>query len=351
MDNVVYQKGLGSLRDKSLRVSKLAEALSPLIGADLNIVSRAAALGRTDLLTDMVGEFPELQGRMGYYYALHDGEPEAVAAAIEEQYLPRQAGDRLPTTPAGQALSIADRLDTLAGIFCLGKRPTGNKDPFSLRRQALGLVRILIEGEIDADLPKFLATAVALQPSQQDDTDVAHELYEFIVGRMRAWYLDGQASDFASGDITGEMFEAVRKREPASPLDFHQRLAAVQSFMGLDSAVSLAAANKRIANILKKADTNDAQQIDESLFDIQEEKLLYAAVVTLKPEHQADLANRNYSAVLQRLADLRAPVDGYFEQVMVMDEDEKKRSNRLAQLGQLRNLFLDVADLSCIQAP
>jgi glycyl-tRNA synthetase beta chain len=351
LDNVVYQKGLGSLRDKSLRVNKLALELAKAVGADTDTVTRAANLARTDLLTDMVGEFPELQGRMGYYYALHDGEPDAVATAIEEQYLPRHAGDRLPTTPAGQALSIADRLDTLAGIFCLGKKPTGNKDPFSLRRQALGLVRILVESEIDADLPALLTRAVALQPIQPDATDVAQLLYEFVTDRMRAWYLDGQSSDFARGDITAEMFAAVRNRAPASPLDFHQRLAAVHSFMSLESAVSLAAANKRIANILKKADTGDEQPIDESLFDIQEEKLLFAAVAALTPQHHADLANRNYRGVLQRLADLRAPVDGYFEQVMVMDEDEQKRNNRLAQLGQLRNLFLDVADLSCIQAP
>jgi glycyl-tRNA synthetase beta chain len=350
LDNVVYQKGLGSLRDKSARVSKLANMLVASVDADANIVSRAAELARTDLLTDMVGEFPELQGRMGYYYALHDGEPEAVAIAIEEQYLPRQAGDRLPASPAGQILSLADRLDTLAGIFCLGKRPSGNKDPFSLRRQALGLVRILVEGGVDINLPELLSAAVALQPEQPADDDVASALYEFIVDRMRAWYLDGQSNDFAKGDITPEMFESVRSRSPSSPLDFHQRLAAVQHFMGLESATSLAAANKRIANILKKSAQHAELNVDESLFDIQEEKLLYAAVTALQPDHQTDLANRNYSSVLQRLADLRTPVDGYFDQVMVMDEDEKKRANRLAQLGQLRSLFLDVADISCIQA-
>ena len=219
-----------------------------------------------------------------------------------------------------------------------------------LRRQALGLVRILIEGRVDIDLPVLLAEAVALQPEQQDSADVAGELYEFIVDRMRAWYLDGQSSDFVRGDITAEMFESVRNRAPSSPLDFHQRLTAVQHFMGLESAASLAAANKRIANILKKSELQSSLDIDESLFDIQEEKLLYAAVTALQPDHQADLANRNYSQVLQRLADLRKPVDGYFDQVMVMDEDAQKRTNRLAQLGQLRSLFLDVADISCIQA-
>lgn len=348
---VVYQKGLGSLQDKSARVGKLAIAVAPLVNANMAEVERAAALARTDLLTDMVGEFPNLQGRMGYYYATNDGEPEAVAVAIEEQYLPRQAGDRLPATPVGQALSLADRFDTLAGIFALGKRPTGNKDPFSLRRQALGIVRILIESGIDADLPVLLQAAAKLQPIDTQENELGNDLYEFILDRMRAWYLDGQAPGFAKGDITPEMFEAVRNRAPSSLLDFHQRLGAVQRFMSLESAVSLAAANKRIANILRKSELDVEQAVNESLFDADEEKQLHAAVVALVPEHESDLANRNYESALQRLAALREPVDGYFDRVMVMAEDEEVRANRLAQLGQLRSLFLDVADISCIQAP
>jgi glycyl-tRNA synthetase beta chain len=347
--DVVYQKGLGSLRDKSERVGKLAIAVAPLVNADMDHVARAAALARTDLLTDMVAEFPNLQGRMGFYYAQNDGEPESVAIAIEEQYLPRQAGDRLPATPAGQALSIADRLDTLAGIFALGKRPSGNKDPFSLRRQALGVVRILIEGAVDADLPVLLQAAAKLQPVESKENEIGRELYDFILDRMRAWYLDGQAPGFVKGDITAEMFAAVRSREPASLLDFHQRLGAVQRFMTLDSAISLAAANKRIANILKKAKSAGSSEVNTALFDADEEKQLHAALVALVPEHESDLANRNYEAALQRLAALREPVDGYFDQVMVMADDDKLRANRLAQLGQIRSLFLDVADISCIQ--
>lgn len=346
--NVVYQKGLGSLKDKSARVGELAAAIAPLVQAHADDVARAAALARTDLLTDMVGEFPNLQGRMGYYYATHDGEADAVAVAIEEQYLPRQAGDRLPATPAGQALSLADRLDTLAGVFCLGKKPSGNKDPFSLRRQALGLVRILVESDIDADLPALLEQAVALQPAQAEG-DVAAELYDFITDRMRAYYLDGLAPGFGKGDITAEIFEAVRRRRPASPLDFKQRLTAVYNFSRLDAAESLAAANKRIANILKKADSNGAATIDTGLFDADEESRLNAAVAALLPEHAADLASRNYEAALTRLAGLRESVDGYFDAVMVMADDAKVRDNRLAQLGQLRNLFLDVADISGLQ--
>jgi glycyl-tRNA synthetase beta chain len=347
LDAVVYQRGLGSLHDKTERVAKLAAAIAPLTGADSATADRAARLARTDLLTDMVGEFPELQGRMGYYYALNDGEAEAVAQAIEEQYLPRHAGDRLPATTAGKTLSLADRLDTLAGIFCLGKKPSGNKDPFSLRRQALGIVRILIESGVDLDLRSLLEQAVAAQPVQTEG--VAELLYEFILDRMRAWYLDGQSPDFAKGDISAEMFESVRSRAPASPLDFHQRLSAVQRFMALDSAVSLAAANKRIANILKKAKDTSSPAINAALFDAQEEKQLHAAVAALLPDHQTDLANRDYENVLKRLVELREPVDGYFDQVMVMTENEQLRANRLAQLGQLRELFLDVADISFIQ--
>lgn len=348
LHRVVYQKGLGSLHEKSARVAALAAQLAPALQADAKATERAAGLARTDLLTAMVGEFPVLQGRMGYYYATHDGEPEAVATAIEEQYLPRHAGDRLPATPAGQALSLADRLDTLAGIFALGKRPSGNKDPFGLRRQALGVIRILIEQGIDIDLPALLRAAVELQPIESADPATASELYNFIIERMRAWYLAGQAPGFAAGDISPEMFESVRSRSPASPLDFHERLRAVQRFMSLDAADSLAAANKRIANILKKNEEQADQSVDTKLFDEEAETQLHSAVTAVVSEHENDLAQRNYQAVLERLANLQQPVDGYFDEVMVMTDNPQQRSNRLAQLEQLRRLFLDVADISCI---
>ncbi|MDP6436255.1 MAG: glycine--tRNA ligase subunit beta [Gammaproteobacteria bacterium] len=348
---VVYQQGLGSLYDKSVRVAGMAQSTATLTSASGKEVARAALLARTDLLTNMVGEFPELQGRMGYYYANHDGEPANVAVALEEQYLPRHAGDRLPANPVGIALGLADRLDTLAGIFCLGKRPSGNKDPFGLRRQALGLVRILIEGGLDADLPTLIDRAIAVQPVEGVAADTSAELLAFVMERLRAWYVDGQAPGFAPGDVSVEMFESVLARAPASPLDFHQRLQAVQQFMHMDSAVSLAAANKRIANILKQAENIDSTTVDIQLFDAKEEQLLHEAVVAVLPGHKTDLAARNYESALQRLAELRDPVDGYFDQVMVMTEDTKLRSNRLAQLGQLRKLFLDVADISRIPTP
>lgn len=348
LKDVVYQKGLGTLHDKSRRVGQLAALLGSYFAVDLEQLERAAALARTDLLTAMVGEFPELQGRMGYYYARHDGEREEVAVAIDEQYLPRHAGDRLPATPVGQALSLADRLDTLAGIFALGQRPSGTKDPFGLRRQALGLVRVLVESAIEVDLPALLAAAVELQPVKDSGTAVAADLYDFIMERMRAWYLTGQAPDLRAGDITTEMFSAVLCRAPSSPVDLDRRLRAVQAFMTLDSAESLAAANKRIANILKKAGDIGPQLVVAELFEQPEEVSLHQAVDSILPALQADLRSRKYASVLQRLAGLRSPVDTYFDRVMVMADDSRLRNNRLAQLRQLRELFLDIADLSFI---
>jgi glycyl-tRNA synthetase beta chain len=296
----------------------------------------------------MVGEFPNLQGRMGYYYATQDGETSEVAIAIEEQYLPRHAGDRLPESAVGKALALADRLDTLAGIFSLGKKPTGNKDPFGLRRQALGLIRIIIEGGLDADLPELLSQAVALQPKNTDDLPAV--LQDFVMDRLRAWYTDGHAPDFAKGEISVDMFTAVLSRSPASLLDFHARLLAVHKFMTHEGAVSLAAANKRIANILKKQSTTSEKDVDANLFEADEEKRLHSAVAKLVTDHESDMQQRNYSSALERLALLRDPIDRYFDEVMVMTENNAQRENRLAQLGQLRKLFLDVADISQISA-
>ena len=349
LTEVVFQRGLGSLHDKSERVAALATRIAAKLGANPDAVSRAATLAKTDLLTQVVREFPSLQGRMGYYYALNDGEAPEVAVALEEQYLPRHGGDRLPETPVGWALSLADRLDTLAGIFALGKRPTGNKDPYALRRAALGLLRILIEMEIDLDLAAILREAVELQPLEKIDHDgLVDDLFAFIVERMRAYYLDGIAPALEPGAVSVEMFESVRAQAPASPLDFHQRLEAVRSFLELDESENLTIANKRIANILSSADAIAANTVDASLFESDEERALSDAISAVLPHHQADLEARNYTAMLHNLAALREPIDAFFDSVMVMAEDEAKRNNRLAQLSRLRELFLDVADLSCI---
>jgi glycyl-tRNA synthetase beta chain len=346
MKRVVYQQGLGTLHDKSARVSALALELARGLGASPPLVERAAWLCRTDLLTNMVGEFPELQGIMGSHYARQDGEPAEVAAAIAELYLPRHAGDALPATPCGRALALADRLDTLAGVFALGKRPSGNKDPFGLRRSALGLLRILIEDRLELDLPAALASAVQQQPKQVDDVPVlVASLHDFIIDRLRAWYLEGLAPGLSAGSVTPPMFEAVRARSPASPYDFHVRLLAVQQFMVRPEAESLAAANKRIANILKGV-ADAGQPVDPDRFTQAEEHALLDAIAHAEPGHQARIARRDYTAVLLELTALRAPVDAFFDAVLVMAEDQDERRNRLALLRRLRGLFLDVADLS-----
>ncbi|TDJ45838.1 MAG: glycine--tRNA ligase subunit beta [Gammaproteobacteria bacterium] len=347
--NVVFQKELGSLLDKSMRVAALARALAAQLGEDVADAGRAAELAKADLLTEMVGEFPELQGRIGRYYAELDGEKDTVARAIEEQYLPLQAGGALPASANGRILAIAERLDSLAGIFAAGHRPTGNKDPFSLRRAALATLRILIERKIEIDLVDYLATAIAAQPIDVDDsTALRDDLYNFMIDRLRGYLLDGQAPNLGPGTVSAEVFESVRVRAPASPLDFYQRIAAVCSFMQLDAADALAAANKRIANILKSADAEQNGRVEPALFAAAEEQHLYEVLQSLADAHAGNLARRDYEAVLLGLASLRTPIDAFFDNVMVMTDDVEQQRNRLVLLTELRRCFLDVADLSCI---
>lgn len=349
LQQVVFQKELGSLHDKSERVAALATDLATDLGEDVSLAARAAMLAKTDLLTAMVGEFPDLQGRIGYYYAGLDGEPEAVARAIEEQYLPVHAGGPLPNTPNGRIIALADRLDSLAGIFAVGKRPSGNKDPFGLRRAALGILRILIEQKIDLDLPAYIRSAVASQPIGIDDADaLVRDIFDFVLDRLRNYVLEGQAPELDKGTVSAEMFEAVRRRLPVSPLDFTQRLSAVRQFMRHDAAESLAAANKRISNILKSADADPDLGVDAALFVEKEEKALYAALQEISAAHAASLESRDYETALERLAALRTPVDSFFDGVMVMTDDVGQQQNRIALLTELRRRFLDVADLSCI---
>lgn len=349
LKQVLFQQDLGSLYEKSERVAKLAKQLASDFGEDEKAAQRAARLAKTDLLTEMVGEFPDLQGRIGQYYARADGEPEAIATAIEEQYLPRHAGDQLPTTRQGTVLALADRFDTLAGIFATGKRPSGNKDPFGLRRTALAVLRMLIEQEIDLDLDHYLHAAITAQPVKKTSADeLSAELFEFMIDRLKRYCLDGQSPRLGEGVVTPEIFEAVRSHRTPSPLDFHQRLLAVCRFMQMDSAESLAVANKRIANILKSATDKFDSAVDPELFEEDEERDLYAAVGELRQAHVRDLKGKKYTEVLERLATLREPVDKYFDTVMVMAEDPDQRRNRLSLMNQLRQLFLDVADLSGI---
>jgi len=298
-------------------------------------------LCKCDLLTGMVGEFPELQGVMGRYYAESDGEPAAVAGAIGEHYQPRFAGDELPTSIDGQMLAVADKLDTLAGVFSIGKKPSGNRDPFGLRRAALGIIRILVECGIDIDLQALIAEAVAAQPKgKADPADTTAEVSAYISDRLRRYFLDRDAG------LANASFDAVFARAPASLVDFDRRLAAVQAFISLDAAASLAAANKRIANILRQAGDDHGGSVDEKLLQDPAEKALFSALGSASEAVLPMLAEHQYTEALSALAALREPVDRFFDDVMVMADDESLKNNRLSLLGELRSLFLNVADIS-----
>ncbi|MGD8378252.1 MAG: glycine--tRNA ligase subunit beta [Gammaproteobacteria bacterium] len=342
LDRVVFQQKLGTLADKSRRVAALAGAIAERLGGEAGAARRAAELAKVDLVTDMVGEFPELQGTMGRYYALNDGEPAAVAEAIGEQYLPRFAGDRLPASNAGRALAIADKLDTVAGIFAVGQRPSGNKDPFALRRQALGILRIIIESELDLDLDELVGIAVggARALGTGGAADIESQVFDFFMDRLRTWYADA--------GVRADVFEAVLARRPTRPLDFDRRLTAVQAFLSLEAAESLAAANKRIANILRQAEEVGAAP-EPGRFVESAEKALYDAVEGLRGEVEASLGAADYAAALASLARLRPEVDAFFDQVMVMAEDESVRRNRLALLAGIYDLFGRTAELALLQ--
>ncbi|MCH7820509.1 MAG: glycine--tRNA ligase subunit beta [Proteobacteria bacterium] len=338
---VVYQRGLGSLFDKCARITKLARWIAAALDVDPDNVARAAALSKCDLLTGMVGEFPDLQGIMGRYYAAADGEPDAVADAIGQHYLPRFADDELPTSIDGQVLALADRLDTLAGIFSIGKKPSGNRDPFGLRRAALGIVRLLVECGLDLDLHAMIGAAVDEQPAgKTDKSEICDALYTFISERLRRYFLDRDSG------LATETFDAVLARRPSSLVDFERRLGAVQAFIALEPASSLAAANKRIANILKQAGDYEATAVNADLLSDPAEIELWSALEQARQIVQPMLENHEYTATLSALAALREPIDRFFDDVLVMAENEATRNNRLALLRELRALFLDVADIS-----
>lgn len=356
LKSVTYQQQLGSVWDKCVRVAELARVIANRSGVDAALATRAAALSKCDLMTRMVGEFPELQGVMGRYYANADGENADVATALDEFYRPRFAGDGIAQGRIAQVLATAERLDTLAGIFAVGGKPTGSKDPFALRRAGLGLARTLIEGGFELDLEAVLREAVELLPaiappkdskaaaksapadSKQSLTDA---LLDFIFERLRGYY--------AEQGFSADQFDAVRAVDPETLPDFDRRLRAVAEFAKLPEAAALAAANKRIGNILKQAPDDAAGRVDPALLDAGAERELHAhvekAVAAIAP-----MANANhYVDMLRTLATLRAPVDAFFDQVMVMDENPAKRRNRIALLAGLRRLFLQVADISLLQ--
>jgi len=345
LDAVTFQAKLGSIGDKVRRVVTLAGEIALLIDADRAKAERAAQLAKCDLLSAMVGEFPELQGIMGRYYALADGEPADVAAAVDEHYLPRGAGGALPGTGAGVAVALADKLDTLAGIFAIGQKPSGTKDPFGLRRTAIGALRIVTEKSLTLDLRALVTRACALQPVQ--NASAAVELWEYMIERLRAYFLDSGSAGGVAG-VTTEMFDAVRASSPVSPPDFAARLAALAKFLALPEATSLTAANKRISNILKKAETGTAGAVDVTVLREPDEKALHEALAGIVAEVDRALTRRDYSEALARLATLRPAVDGFFDNVMVNAEDPILRRNRLALLAQVRQHFARIADLSCL---
>ena len=335
---IVFQQKLGTLYEKTERVAKLAGFIAEELGADKQNAMRAAELSKCDLTSEMVNEFAELQGIMGRYYAEKDGEHSDVANAMHEQYQPGFAGDVIPAGTTGKILSLADKLDTLMGIFAIGMKPTGSKDPFSLRRAALGVLRIIIEGELNLDLKALLENAAIGLKDKVDASDAVNDTFKFIMERLPAFYKDQ--------GIDAETVEAVASLRPTQPLDFDNRVKAVAVFKALPEAESLAAANKRISNILKKVEGDIAETVDEALLEESAEKNLYQTVKAQQGKVAPLFANGDYSSALTSLAGLRDDVDAFFDGVMVMADDEKLKNNRLALLNQLRNLFLNIADLS-----
>ncbi|MEP7314830.1 MAG: glycine--tRNA ligase subunit beta [Pseudomonadota bacterium] len=357
LDKVTFQAQLGSVGDKTRRVIALTRSIAAAIDADGASAARAALLAKCDLLTSLVGEFPELQGLMGSYYAKADGETDEVATAIAEHYLPRGPGDGLPGTRSGLAVSIADKLDTLAGIFAIGQKPTGTRDPFGLRRAAIGVLRMVVEKRLQLDLVALIEGAVHAQPvyggvdgggKTAPAADVAAAVYDYVMERLRAFYLEPADSNAALSGVTTESFDAVLATRPRSPLDFDARLRALLGFLGLPEAASLTAANKRIANLLKKSAGTDtgATTMDVGRLADGAERDLYLAVIAAGHSVPGKVAVGEYAAALNDLAQLRPAVDAFFDDVMVMDPDPALRANRLALLVTLRGLFAGIADLS-----
>ncbi|WP_092433487.1 glycine--tRNA ligase subunit beta [Geopseudomonas sagittaria] len=338
--NVVFQAQLGSVFNKAERVSALAGFIAARIGGDAERAARAGILSKCDLASEMVGEFPEMQGIAGYYYAKHDGEAEDVALALNEQYMPRGAGAELPSTLTGAAVAVADKLDTLVGIFGIGMLPTGSKDPYALRRAALGVLRILIEKQLDLDLVQAVAFAIEQYGDKVKADGLAAQVLDFVFDRLRARYED-EGVDVA-------VYQAVRALAPSAPLDFDQRVQAVQAFRQLAEAATLAAANKRVSNILAKAEGEVPALVSSSLLVEPAEQALATAVAAAAEAVAPLAAARNYRAALERLASLRTPVDAFFDSVLVNADDAAVRANRYALLAQLRGLFLGVADISLL---
>ena len=340
LETVLFQQQLGTLKDKTDRIEQLAGEIAKQIGADEAKAKRAGLLSKCDLMTNMVFEFTDTQGVMGMHYARHDGEDEEVAVALNEQYMPRFAGDELPKSLVASAVALADKFDTLTGIFGIGQAPKGSADPFALRRAALGALRIIVEKNLPLDLEDLVKKSAALFGDKLTNQNVVSDVVDFMLGRFRAWYQDE--------GIAVDVIQAVLARRPTRPADFDARVRAVSHFRTLDSAEALAAANKRVSNILAKADAAIGE-INLTACVEPAEKALAEAVLALRTEVQPLIVQGDYTTVLDKLANLRAPVDSFFDNVMVNAEDSALRQNRLAILNTLQGLFLQVADISVLQ--
>ena len=333
LDSVMFMKSLGSMGQKAKRIEKLSSNISDLAGFDKEIAQRAGLLSKTDLLSEMVGEFADLQGIMGGYYALNDGESKEVSVAIREHYQPRFAGDSLPSTDAGIAVSLADKMDTLTGIYGIGQGPTGSKDPYALRRTALGMLRILLEAKIELNLKSLIDFSLSLH-LKEVDRKCAGDIYNFMMDRLKAYYRDA--------NIDTNIYEAVLAVSPDSPLDFHYRIDALNEFTQSADSKSLIEANKRIANILKDSDEK-LEELNSNILLEDSEKILYKATESLTKELSG---SKNYKEIMKSLLNLKDSIDSFFDNVMVNAEDDKVKSSRLALIRRVRHLFLSVADIS-----
>ncbi|EKO3921647.1 glycine--tRNA ligase subunit beta [bacterium 19MO03SA05] len=340
LETAIFQQKLGTIKDKTDRITELAGYIAEQIGADVAQAKRAGLLAKCDLMTSMVFEFTDTQGVMGMHYARHDGEPEAVALAMNEQYMPRFAGDQLPSDGVSSALAMADKLDTIVGIFGIGQAPKGS-DPFALRRASLGVLRIIVEYGYKLDLVDLVAKAKSLFGDRLTNQAVEHDVIEFMLGRFRAWYQDE--------GFSVDVIQAVLARRPTKPADFDQRVKAVSHFRELEAAEALAAANKRVGNILAKFAGQLPAEVDLALLQEPAEKALAQDVAVMSEALEPAFASGNYQQALSQLASLREPVDAFFDNVMVMADDEALKQNRLTLLNDLRNLFLQIADISLLQ--
>ncbi|MGB1200048.1 MAG: glycine--tRNA ligase subunit beta [Cognaticolwellia aestuarii] len=341
LDSVLFQKQLGTLKDKSERISELSGFIASQVGEDTSHAKRAGLLSKTDLMTEMVLEFPQVQGTMGKYYAQHDGEPAAIAQALEDQYRPRFAGDNLPEGNIGSAVAIADKVDTLVGIFGINQAPKGDKDPFALRRAAIGLLRIIIEKQLNLDITDLVAQSIELFGDKLVNDNTAQDVLAFVMGRYRAYYEEQ--------GISVDVIQAVLVNEPSAPLDFEKRIKAVSHFKSLAEAETLAAANKRVGNILAKFDGELYPAFNESLAVEDAERALFASFSKVAVQVNQLVAEKNYQTALTTLAIIKTDIDNFFEQVMVMADDEAVKTNRLTLLNEIRNSFMLIADISLLQ--